>query len=172
MQIAALLRPRPIFFAVFAGCAGLIGFGLYLQHALDLQPCPMCILQRYAFVVAGIVALVAAMHGPARLGSRIYGALVGLVALAGGGVATWQTWLIHNPPPVAECGPGLEFMVEQFPLTEALPMIFQGSGDCAKVQWSFLGLAIAEWALVAFAGIVIASVIAVVTAGRAPLHRA
>jgi disulfide bond formation protein DsbB len=172
MGIAQLLRPRSLFLAIFAGCAGLIAFGMYLQHALDLQPCPMCILQRYAFVVAGIIALVAAAHGPARLGNRIYGTLVALVALAGGGVATWQTWLIHNPPPVAECGPGLEFMVQQFPLTEALPMIFQGSGDCAKVQWSFLGLAIAEWALVAFTGIVIAAVIAVVMAGRRPLHRA
>lgn len=172
MDLEQLLRPRVLFLAIFAGCAGLLGFGLYLQHALSLEPCPMCILQRYAFVLVGIIALIAAAHGPARLGSRIYGGLLALVALAGGGVATWQTWLIHNPPPVAECGPGLEFMVSQFPLTEVLPMLFQGSGDCAKVQWSFLGLAIAEWALVAFTGIVVASVIAIVMAGRPALRRA
>jgi len=80
-----------------------------------------------------------------------------LAATAGGGVAAWQTWLQHNPPQLADCGPGLEFMVESFPLTEALPMIFRGSGDCSKVQWTWLGLSIAEWSFVAFSGICLAA---------------
>lgn len=148
-----LLKPRLVFVAIFLGCAGLLLFGLYLQHALDLEPCPMCILQRYAFLAIGLIAGVAALQAPARAGTGIYAVIIALAATAGGGVAAWQTWLQHNPPQLADCGPGLEFMVESFPLTEALPMIFRGSGDCSKVQWSWLGLSIAEWSLVAFSGI-------------------
>jgi len=138
----------------FAGCAGLIGFGLYLQHALGLEPCPLCILQRYAFVAAGLVGLVAALHGPgSRAGQRAYAVLLAVMALAGLGVAARQVWLQHNPPPVAECGPRLEYMIEAFPLTQLLPALFQGSGDCAKVVWTFLGLSIPEWSLACFLGL-------------------
>lgn len=161
-----LLRPRPILFAIFGGCLGLILFGLYLQHAKGLEPCPMCILQRYAFVAAGVIALVGALHGPDRLGNRIYGGLVLLAALGGGGVAAWHTWLQHHPPKIADCGPGLDFMLDEFPLREALPMIFRGSGDCSEVSWRWLGLSIPEWALVAFAGIAIAAVLVMLRGRR------
>lgn len=171
MPLDWLLRSRTWFLAIFLGCAGLLGYGLYLQHALDLEPCPMCILQRYAFVGAGAVALLAGLHDPARRGVAVYSALVSLVAIAGAGVAARQTWLQHNPPRIADCGPDLEFMVGSFPLAEALPMIFRGSGDCSKVDWTFLGLSIAEWALVAFVGIVLASVFAWSMARRTPGRR-
>jgi disulfide bond formation protein DsbB len=153
---------------VFAICAVLLGYGLYLQHAQGLEPCPMCVLQRYAFAAIGLIALVAALHNPARSGVRAYSLLLGLAALAGGGVAARQTWLQHNPPAIADCGPGLEFMVGSFPLAEALPMIFRGSGDCSKVDWTFLGLSIAEWALVWF---VIFLITTVVVWRRSPGHR-
>lgn len=153
---------------VFLACAGLIGFGLYLQHARGLEPCPLCILQRYAFVAAGLVALAAAVHGPGRLGQRLYAGLLAAVALCGLGVAARQVWLQHNPPLVAECGPGLEYMLEAFPLTQLLPALFQGSGDCAKVVWSFLGLSIPEWALACFAGIMAVGVVSFLMAGRRP----
>jgi disulfide bond formation protein DsbB len=166
--VANLFRPRVLLAAIFGGCLGLLVFGLYLQHMKGIEPCPMCILQRYAFLAAGLIALVGALHGPRRTGLRIYSTLVALTALAGGGVAARQTWLIHNPPAIADCGPGLEYMVDEFPLGEALPMIFRGSGDCASVTWTWLGLSIPEWALVAFTGIVIATGIALVTAAREP----
>jgi disulfide bond formation protein DsbB len=159
MTLARLLQPRWLMAAAFLACAGLIGFGLYLQHALGLEPCPLCILQRYAFVAAGLVALAAALHGPGRLGQRIYAGLLAAVALAGLGVAARQVWLQHNPPPVAECGPGLEYMLESFPLTQLLPALFQGSGDCAKVVWTFLGLSIPEWALACFSGLVVTGIL-------------
>jgi len=152
-------RPRIVFGAIFLATTGMLAYGLWLQHALHLEPCPLCILQRYAFAAVGLIALVAALHNPRTLGVRAYGALTALVALAGGGVAARQTWLQHNPPKLADCGPGLEFMVESFPLSEALPMIFRGSGDCSRVDWTFLGLSIAEWALACFAGLVIVSII-------------
>jgi disulfide bond formation protein DsbB len=148
-------RPRTVFAAMFVATVVLLGYGLWLQHAEHLEPCPMCILQRYAFTAVGLVALVAALHNPKRRGVRVYAGLASLLALAGGGVAARQSWLQHNPPRIADCGPGLEFMVESFPLSEALPMIFRGSGDCSRVDWTFLGFSLAEWALACFAGVVI-----------------
>jgi disulfide bond formation protein DsbB len=153
-------NPRWIFAGVFLACACLIGFGLYLQHAKGLEPCPMCILQRYAFVAIAVVALIAALHGPATTGRRIYGGLLALAAIAGGGVAVRHVYLEHNPPPVYDCGADLGYMIESFPMSDLLPMIFKGTGDCTKVPWRFLGMSIAEWALVWFAIFLIAALAA------------
>lgn len=142
---------RTLFLAVFLACAGLLVFGLFLQHVKHLEPCPLCILQRIAFILVGATALVALLHNPKPLGAKVYGGLMVLFALVGGGVAVRQVWLQHQPPNAfAECGPGLDYMLT-FPLGEALPMLFKGGGDCAKVTWRFLGFSIAEWSLVWFA---------------------
>ncbi|HVY05819.1 MAG TPA: disulfide bond formation protein B [Burkholderiales bacterium] len=153
--------PRPIFLAIFLGCAGLIAYALYLQHAMGLEPCPMCILQRYAFIAVGVIALVAGIHNPATLGRRIYGALVALFAATGAGIAIRHVWLEHNPPKLFDCGADVGFLLESFPLTEAFPMIFRGTGDCTKVPWRFLGLSIAEWSLICFT-VIFAVAIAIV----------
>ena len=150
------ISSRWIFLAIFLACAGLMGFGLYLQHELNLEPCPLCILQRYAFIAVGGIALIAAVHGPGRIRQALYGLLVILAAGTGAGIAVRQTWLQHNPPKVLDCGPDLAYMLESFPLSQALPKIFKGEGDCSKVTWSFLGLSIAEWALVWFVLFVLA----------------
>jgi disulfide bond formation protein DsbB len=149
------LPARTLFLALFVVCAALLAFGLYLQHVVGLEPCPMCIMQRYAFIAVGLIALAGAVHGPGAAGSRLYAGLIGLVALDGGGVAARQSWMQLNPPAIPECGPGLEFMLESFPLAEALPMIFRGAGDCAAVDWSFLGLSIANWSLLCFAAVIL-----------------
>lgn len=141
---------RPLFASIFLACLALLGFGLYLQHVENLEPCPLCILQRYAFVAVGFIALLAVLHNPARTGKRVYGALLALFAVTGAAIAGRQSWLQHYPPVIADCGPDLEYMIESFPLSKALPMIFKGSGDCAEVVWRFLGLSIPEWALVFF----------------------
>lgn len=156
MAISTQSLRRTVFAAVFLACAGLIGFGLVLQHYTALEPCPMCVMQRYAFVVCGIVALLAAVHNPAGFGAKVYGALLALLAVAGGSIAARQSWMQFYPPEIADCGPDLEFMLDSFPLAQALPMIFQGAGDCSKVQWSFLGLSIPNWAFLWFAGMVLA----------------
>jgi disulfide bond formation protein DsbB len=152
---------RLIFLAIFLACTGLISYALYLQHVMHLEPCPMCILQRYAFITVGIVALIAALHNPATLGRRIYGGLVLLFATAGAGVAIRHVWLEHYPPQIFDCGADVGFLLESFPLTEAFPMIFRGTGDCTKVPWRFLSLSIAEWSLICFVLIFIATVIAI-----------
>ncbi|HZP87107.1 MAG TPA: disulfide bond formation protein B [Burkholderiales bacterium] len=141
---------RLIFFTVFAACAGLMGFGLYLQHVEHLEPCPLCIFQRYAFVATGAIALVATLHGPGRWGQVVYGALLAVSAGIGAAIAGRQTWLQHNPPQVFDCGPDLGYMLDSFPLTQVLPKVFKGEGDCASAGWKFLNLSIAEWALLWF----------------------
>ena len=151
--------PSRLFFAtVFVACAALLGIALYLQEEVGLEPCPMCILQRYAFTAIGLVALVGAIHGPRGTALKVYAALLVLLAIAGGGVATRQSYIQHYPPVTSSCGTDLEFLVNAFPISQALPKIFAGTGDCAAVHWRLLGLSIAEWALVWFVLFVVASV--------------
>lgn len=141
---------------LFAACAALLAFGLYLQHAKGIEPCPMCVMQRYALAACGLIGLLAGLHNPGRRGVSAYAALLGLAALAGLGVAARQSWMQWFPPAVSECGPGLEYMLESFPLSAALPMIFRGAGDCSVVDWSFIGLSIANWSFVSFTIILVA----------------
>jgi disulfide bond formation protein DsbB len=148
-----VIRPSPrlVFLAIFLACAGLIATALYMQEQMGLDPCPLCILQRYAVIAIGVVALVAAIHGP-RAGAALkaYGALLIVFALAGAGTSTRHSWLQHNPPKMTSCGAELDFLLSNFPLSQALPKIFAGTGDCAAVHWKFLGLSIPEWTLVWF----------------------
>ncbi|HMK13974.1 MAG TPA: disulfide bond formation protein B [Burkholderiales bacterium] len=155
-----MINIRLIYLAIFVACAGLLGFGLYLQHVEHLDPCPLCILQRIAFIATGVTAVVAAVHNPQRIGNTIYALTMTIFAGIGAGIAGWHVWLQYTPrSKVVECGPGLEYMLDAFPLSKALPMIFRGSGDCGFVVWSFLGLSIPAWALVWFILIALAGMI-------------
>lgn len=147
--------PRRPMGLVALACAGLLGFGMYLQHGVGLEPCPMCIVQRYALTLVGLFALVAVLW-PRR--SLFLCSAIGVVLMAGFGafVAARQSWLQWNPPAVASCGRDFYGMIEAFPLQRAIPMIFRGSGDCSKVDWTFLGGSIANWSFVAFVGIALA----------------
>lgn len=144
--------PRRIFALIALGCAALLAFGLYLQHVVGLEPCPMCIVQRYALVLIALVAALTASTG--KKGLHIVGAVL-LVVLAGLGafVAARQSWLQWYPPEVVSCGRDLYGMIETFPLQRAIPMIFKGSGDCSAVDWTFLGGSIANWSFLCFVAI-------------------
>jgi disulfide bond formation protein DsbB len=132
-------------------CAGLMGFALFAQYGLELEPCPLCVFQRIGMSALGLTFLVAWMHNPARLGARLYGLLELLVAVAGGAVSARHLWLQNLPADqVPECGPGLDYMLEVFPLAEALKMVFSGSGECAEISWSFLGVSMPGWVLLWF----------------------
>jgi disulfide bond formation protein DsbB len=143
---------RPLNAAAALSCVALVGFAYYhLQARLGLDPCPLCILQRAAFLLTALLFLIAALHRPGRTGSRLYGILIATSALTGAGIAGWHVHLQHLPPgQVPECGPGLDYMLEVFPLNQTLHMVFTGSGECADVLWSFLGLSIPAWSLVCF----------------------
>jgi len=140
-----LPRARVLYLVVAAVCAALIGAAMYLQFHENLEPCPLCILQRYAYVLVGGLALLAALL-PAVLG-RIVAALGLLAALAGAGVGAWHVWLQTHPPAVSACGPSLEYLVGNLPLGRALPRIFQGYADCTNVDWTFLHLSIPAWSV-------------------------
>ena len=136
---------RRLYLFIVLACLLLLGFGYYLQFVQGLDPCPLCILQRAAYLAVGIVCLAGFFHGSA---TRIYATLALVCALAGAAVAGRQVWLQHLPPErVPECGPGLDFILQAFPVFDALKLIFTGSGECAETVWTFLSLSIAEWSL-------------------------
>lgn len=146
-----MISARSIFTLICLACAGVLGFGYYLQYGVGVEPCPLCILQRLGFFVILIVSGIAAAHNAGKSGIRVYAALDLIVAIAGGAIAGRQIWLQHLPPDqVPECGPGLEYMLEVFPFFDALRMILSGSGECAEIDWTWLGLSIAQWSLIAF----------------------
>ena len=145
------LTPRPGYLAGLLICGALFAFALYLQYYEYQNPCPLCILQRIAFIAMMVVFLAGFIHGPRRTGAIIYSTLLVIIAAIGAGIATRHVWLQHLPKDqVPECGPGLEYMLNKFPLTQALEKVFRGSGECAEVGWTFLTLSIAEWSLAWF----------------------
>lgn len=143
--------PRRALTLVAAACVGLLAFGMYLQHVVGLEPCPMCIVQRYALILVAIVAAVGASMS--TRGRQVAVGLMGLLALGGAFVAARQSFLQWYPPEVLSCGRDFYGMIESFPLKRAIPMIFKGSGDCSAIDWTFLGLSIANWSFLCFAGI-------------------
>ena len=157
--------PRRVLALVFVACVAMLAFGLYLQHVVGLEPCPMCIVQRYALVLVAIVAGITAFASKKGLlitGSGLLAVLCGLGAF----VAARQSFLQWYPPEVAACGRDLYGMIETFPLKRAIPMIFKGSGDCSKVDWTFLGGSIANWSFVCFVGIAVVALVLMVRQAR------
>ena len=141
--------PRRALALISSACVAMLAFGMYLQHVVGLEPCPMCIVQRYALVLVAVFTGLAAVTR-AR-GWQAIASLLGLVMAVGGAyTAARQSWLQWHPPEVVSCGRDIYGMIETFPLQRALPMIFRGAGDCSKVDWTFLGLSIANWSFVAF----------------------
>lgn len=135
----------------FIVCVALLAFALYLQYYQNQDPCPLCIFQRVAYLALGVLFLIAALHGPRRIGARIYGVLLFIAAIAGLAVAARQVWLQHLPADmVPECGPGLNYMLHRYPVGEMVRKVLAGSGECAQVNWTFLHLSIAEWSLICF----------------------
>ena len=156
--LLVLPRRRPGFVLGAVVCAGLMGYALYSQYVLGLEPCPLCIFQRIAVIACGVVFALGAIHNPGRVGAIVYAVLGFLFAAAGAAVAMRHVWLQSLPPSeVPACGPGLNYMLETLPFTDVLSKVFVGSGECAKVDWSLLGLSMPGWTLVWFLAIMVAS---------------
>ena len=148
-----LLTPRVSFALPALACGLLLAFGYYLQHVRGLQPCPLCLVQRGFFYAVMGACILAALHG--RWG-RLYGIVAALFAAGGAATAGRQVWLQHLPPDkVPQCGPDLFFMLDNFPLSRTLKTLVSGTGECAAVDWTFLGLSIAEWSLLWFLGLAV-----------------
>jgi disulfide bond formation protein DsbB len=133
----------------FLACAGLLAYAYYAQYVMHLEPCPLCMFQRIGIIVLAVVFLIAALHDPGVTGRRVYAVLLGLAALATIGIALRHLYIQHLPPgSVPACGASLDFMLKVFSLSEVLVKVLTGSGECAKITWEFLGLAMPAWVLI------------------------
>ncbi len=135
----------------FLACAGLMGYAFFAQMGLGLDPCPLCMLQRVGIVAIGVMFLIAAVHHPRGVvGARIHGTLIGLVALFPIVVAGRHVWIQSQPEgSVPSCGATLDFMLEAYPLLTVLRKVLSGGGECARIDWMFLGLSMPAWVLIA-----------------------
>ena len=146
-------RSRLMFLLIAAASAGLMLFSFFLQFILELEPCPLCISQRIAMTALGLIAILAVTHNPTPFGFKLYGLLMGLLGLAGALLASRQLWIQNLPQEkVPACMPGIEYLVDILPVMDIVRMMLTGTGDCAEVQWTFLGLTIPGWTLVMFTG--------------------
>jgi disulfide bond formation protein DsbB len=127
----------------------LLAYAYYAQFVMHLEPCPLCIFQRIGVFALGVLFLVAALHDPAAFGRRLYALLLSLAALATIGIALRHLYIQSLPPgSVPACGASLDFMLKVFSLSEVLVKVLTGSGECARVTWEFLGLAMPAWVLI------------------------
>jgi protein dithiol:quinone oxidoreductase len=131
-------------------CAALLAYAWYAQVVLGLAPCPLCIFQRIGIGVCAVLFLLATLQNPAQMGARVYGALLLLAALATILVALRHLWIQHLPEgSVPACGASLSYLLEVFPLTDVIRKVLSGSGECARINWSLLGLSMPGWVLIA-----------------------
>lgn len=147
------LTPRLTFAVLFLASAGLMAFGYYLQYVEGLEPCPLCMTQRVFIVLAGSTALAGALLAGRPSARRLSGTLVLLFCLAGAGFSSRHVWLQSLPKDqVPACGPSIEYLLDALPVMEALEVLLRGDGNCAEVDWRFLGLSIPAWTLLCFLG--------------------
>ena len=167
MHVWHTLCNRWLYLAGALVIAVLFGAALYLQYVLHQDPCPLCMVQRFIFVVLFIVFVLAALHAPGRSAAKVYGAVVTVLSLCGVAVAGRHIWIQHLPEDeVPACGPGLNYMLEHFPLSNVLKELMHGSGECAAKGWTFLTLGIPEWSLI---GYVLLALWALLIAAKKPI---
>jgi protein dithiol:quinone oxidoreductase len=141
--------PRLINLAGFLACAGLISYAyFYVELYEHIEPCPLCMFQRVGVALVGLIFLVAALHGPRRWGAKVYAALLGLSSLITAAISARHIYVQHAPPGlVPSCGAPLEVMVQIMPITKVIAQVLHGSGECAQITWTFLGLSMPTWVL-------------------------
>ncbi len=155
-----LLSGRSGYLLGFLASFGLVAFGLVIQVRNDLEPCPLCIFQRIAFLSTGVLFLLAALHNPQGMWRRIHGGLQFVAAAAGAGIAIRHIWIqSHADEVMAECGAGVAYLFEHFPLRKFLQLVFKGTGECSTIDWTLLGFSIPQLSLVAFTGLAIYAVV-------------
>jgi protein dithiol:quinone oxidoreductase len=152
IQTLKIIRPRFWFLLGSLGCIFLLSMGAYFQFQEGLEPCPLCISQRIAIFLTGLVFMVAVAVNPnTQKGINTFSIIGGLTALGGASISTRHVWIQNLPPDqVPECKPALEYMLQNFPLIETVKLMLSGTGDCAKVDWTMWGFSMPAWTLVAF----------------------
>jgi disulfide bond formation protein DsbB len=126
-----------------------LAYAYYAQYVMHLEPCPLCIFQRIGVFVLGVIFLIATLQDPVALGRRVYAVLLTLAALATIGVAARHLYIQSLPPDAApSCGAPLEMLMKMFSPSEVLVKVLRGDGECAKINWKLLGLAMPAWVLI------------------------
>lgn len=163
----SFITTRQLFLLMFLACAGLLGAAYYFEYVMFLDPCPLCMMQRIAVLILGLIALSGSIFGVDVLKERIHTGLLFLASCFGMAVAGRHVWIQSLPADqVPTCGPSLEYMVETLPWAEVLSVMLQGNGNCADAQWSFIGLSMPQWVLVWFVGFAAVSVFLFITASK------
>jgi disulfide bond formation protein DsbB len=151
LQLWHATSPRWLYLAGAIVVGIMFASALYLQYVLRQEPCPLCMVQRVIFISIGVVFFIAALHNPKRIAVRVYSGLIVLLSLTGVAVAGRHIWIQHLPKDqVPACGPGLDFMLKNFPMADVLQELMHGSGECAAKGWTFLTLGIPEWSLISY----------------------
>lgn len=140
-----MLTGRLPFLIGFLACAAAMGGALYFQHVLGLEPCPLCIFQRIAIIVLGVIFFIGLLHNPSGILRRIYGTVLSIATLAGLGIAVRHLWLQYGTHEELGCGPGLDYMLETMPMQEVIQDVLKGTGDCGEIVWSLFGISIPGW---------------------------
>jgi disulfide bond formation protein DsbB len=155
-----MANEKKIDFLIFIACIILLGIAYFMQYIMGLSPCYLCITQRFFIAIIGLFSLLAFIHNK---GSKIYGLIVAFSALVGGFFASKQLWLQSLPPEkIPACGPPVDYLFDSFNVSEAIKILIQGDGNCAAVQWTFIGISIPGWSLICFIAIVILSVLKII----------
>ena len=148
-RVLSTLSARWLYLAGALVIGALLGGALYLEYYQHQEPCPLCMVQRLAFICMLVFFVLGALHNPGRLGTRIYSGFIIFFALFGIAVAGRHIWIQHLPADeIPSCGPGLDYMLAHFPMSHVLQDLLHGSGECAVKGWSFIGLNLPEWSLV------------------------
>lgn len=155
-----LLTGRLGYVLGFLAAFGLVALAILIQVRNNLEPCPLCISQRIAYMALGVTFLVAALHNPAGVWRKVYGILHFAVAATGAGIASRHIWIqTHADQVMAECGAGFSYIFERFPFRKAIELVFKGTGECTAIDWTFMGLTIPQLSLLAFSMLGIYAVI-------------
>ncbi len=147
---AARSHPRLANLMGFIACAGLLGYAYFSQYVLGLEPCPLCIFQRVAILALGSAFAIAALLPPVARWSRWLSVFLLMLSAASAiGIAGRHLYIQSLPAgSVPACGASLDFLMDVFPLMDVLRKVLTGSGECSKIDWSFLGITMPGWVLI------------------------
>ena len=161
------ISTRQLFLLMFLSCVGLLAAAYYFEYVLFLDPCPLCIMQRIAVLLVGLVALSGSIFSVDVMKEKMHFALLFIVSCFGIAVAGRHVWIQSLPADqVPTCGPSLEYMVETLPWADVLSIMLKGNGNCADMQWSFIGLSMPQCVLLWFVGFALVSVYLFITAKK------
>jgi disulfide bond formation protein DsbB len=145
-----------MFLGVFIASASLLAAAYYFEYVLFLDPCPLCIMQRIAVLMVGLVGLSGFIFASSAVSQKVHSVLMFLSGVFGIAVAGRHVWIQNLPADqIPTCGPSLEYMVDTLPWAEVLTVMLRGNGNCADAQWAFMGLSMPLWVLLWFVGFVI-----------------